>query len=118
MAPHANHTKKEFQSKKVQAFLIKYYGRGIGQGLHEPLDTVVSKSTFGLVQIQGEPYRLVDIGMRMLTPRELFRAQGFPESYIIDRDHKGKPYAKTAAIARVGNSVVPPLAAALVRANV
>ena len=53
----------------------------------------------------------------MLEPRELFRAQGFPEDYIIDRDANGKPYPKKAQVARVGNSVCPPVAAALVRAN-
>jgi DNA (cytosine-5)-methyltransferase 1 len=65
----------------------------------------------------GEEYVIVDIGMRMLTPRELFNAQGFPPDYIIDRDTAGKPITKTAQVAKCGNSVCPPLSEALVRAN-
>ena len=72
---------------------------------------------FGLVTIGGEQYVIVDIGMRMLTPRELFNAQGFPPDYIIDRDANGLPITKTAQVAKCGNSVCPPLAEALVRAQ-
>ena len=71
-----------------------------------------------IVDVGGEPYQIVDIGMRMLTPRELFRAQGFPESYVIDPEYKGKPLTKTNQIRMCGNSVCPPLAAAIVKANV
>jgi len=102
---------------QVQAFLIKYYGTGYGQRLTEPLSTIVSKDRFGLITLYGEPYQLVDIGMRMLVPRELFNAQGFPADYIIDRDSDGKPYPKSAQVARVGNSVCPDLVYALVAAN-
>ena len=102
---------------QVQAFLIKYYGQGTGQSLNEPLDTVVSKDRFGLVMIYGELYQIYDIGMRMLTPRELYLAQGFPEDYIIDRDYTGKSYPKDKQVARCGNAVPPPFAVALVRAN-
>jgi DNA (cytosine-5)-methyltransferase 1 len=63
-------------------------------------------------------FRIVDIGMRMLAPRELFRAQSFPDSYRIDIEHNGKPLTKTAQIELAGNSVCPPVAAAIVRANV
>lgn len=63
-------------------------------------------------------FRIVDIGMRMLAPRELFRAQAFPDSYRIDIEHNGKPLSKTAQIELAGNSVCPPVAAAIVRANV
>lgn len=105
------------KSRLVKAFLIKYYGQGIGQSLNEPLDTVVSKDRFGLVTIQGQDYQIVDIGMRMLTPAELYRAQGFPADYIIDRDYTGKTYPKSKQVARCGNAVCPPLAEALVRAN-
>lgn len=102
---------------EVRAFLIKYYGQGTGQAVTDPLDTVVSKDRFGLVTVRGEKYQIVDIGMRMLTPKELYRAQGFPDDYIIDRDYTGKCYPKSEQVARCGNSVCPPLAEALVRAN-
>jgi len=71
----------------------------------------------GLVTISGVVYRIVDIGMRMLQPRELYAAQGFPEWYIIDRDYMGNRYAKDKQVARCGNAVPPPFAEALVRAN-
>lgn len=71
----------------------------------------------GLVTIDGIVYRIVDIGMRMLQPHELYRAQGFPEWYIIDRDYRGVKYAKDKQVARCGNAVPPPFAEALVRAN-
>jgi DNA (cytosine-5)-methyltransferase 1 len=102
---------------EVRAFLIKYYGQGTGQDIKEPLDTVVGKDRFGLVTIEGQDYQIVDIGMRMLEPHELFKAQGFPEDYIIDRDDKGNPYPKKEQVARCGNAVPPPFAEALTRAN-
>ncbi len=71
----------------------------------------------GLVTVDGITYRIVDIGMRMLQPHELYRAQGFPEWYIIDHDYRGKKYAKDKQVARCGNAVPPPFAEALVRAN-
>lgn len=71
----------------------------------------------GLVNIEGVVYRIVDIGMRMLQPHELYQAQGFPEWYIIDRDYRGVKYAKDKQVARCGNAVPPPFAEALVRAN-
>ncbi|ELN6663593.1 DNA cytosine methyltransferase [Salmonella enterica] len=71
----------------------------------------------GLVTVEGITYRIVDIGMRMLQPHELYRAQGFPEWYIIDQDYRGKKYAKDKQVARCGNAVPPPFAEALVRAN-
>lgn len=101
----------------VTALLIKYYGQREGQSLREPLHTITAKDRFGLVIVRGEPYQIIDIGLRMLTPRELFRAQGFPEGYIIDRDADGKHYPKSAQVARCGNAVPPPFAEALVRAN-
>ena len=96
----------------VAAFLTKYYDRNIGQDVREPLQTVTTKHRFGLVTVQigGEPYVISDIGMRMLQPRELYRAQGFPDSYIIDPIHRGKPLTKTAQVRACGNSVCPPLA--------
>jgi DNA (cytosine-5)-methyltransferase 1 len=105
---------------EVRAFLIKYYGNEEdGHGLNNPLGTVTVQDRFGLVTvtIAGEEYVIVDIGMRMLTPRELFNAQGFPADYIIEHDAKGEPITKTAQVAKCGNSVCPPIAEALVRAN-
>lgn len=77
-----------------------------------------TKDRFGLVMVRGEAHRIVDIGMRMLTPRELFRAQSFSDDYIIDPIHEGKPLSKTAQVRMCGNSVPPAVAEALVRANV
>ncbi|MBB6689930.1 DNA cytosine methyltransferase [Cohnella xylanilytica] len=103
---------------EVRAFLLKYYGSADnGQQLDEPLHTVTTKDRFGLVTIEGTEYQIVDIGMRMLEPHELFAAQGFPRRYIIDRDADGNRYPKSAQVARCGNSVPPPFAEALVRAN-
>ncbi|WHY76250.1 DNA cytosine methyltransferase [Neobacillus sp. WH10] len=101
----------------VSAFLLKYYGSDIGQKLKEPLHTITTRDRFGLVTLHGQNYQIMDIGMRMLQPNELYPAQGFPPNYIIDRDSTGKPYPKTEQVARVGNSVPPPFAEALVRAN-
>lgn len=102
---------------EVEAFLVKYYGHDDAQGLLEPLHTVTARDRFGLVIIKGEKYGIVDIGMRMLTPRELFDAQGFPNDYIIDKDADGKRYPKSEQVARCGNAVPPPFAEALTRAN-
>lgn len=102
---------------EVQAFLVKYFSSGTAHSVHKPLDTVTTKDRFALVTIHGEEYVITDIKMRMLTPRELFNAQGFPENYIIDHDCEGKPYSKTNQVARCGNAVTPPVPAALVRAN-
>nr|WP_321482835.1 DNA cytosine methyltransferase [uncultured Cohaesibacter sp.] len=144
---------------EVRAFLIKYYGAGVGQSANEPLHTITTNDRFGLTQAvtlsalaeedrynawwvarwyeQFEPdagcsnlwgpmrpaalivgdHCIVDVGMRMLTPRELFRAQGFPDDYKIDVDHNGRKLSKTEQIAKCGNSVCPPVAEAIVRAN-
>jgi len=91
----------EQRAAQVLAFLREYCG--------EDCD--------GLVTVDGIVYRIVDIGMRMLQPHELYRAQGFPEWYIIDRDYRGVKYAKDKQVARCGNAVPPPFAEALVRAN-
>lgn len=102
---------------EVRAFLMKYYGTGVGQELSEPLGTITSRDRFGLVTVQGIDYQIIDIGMRMLEPRELFNAQGFPEDYIIEFDYQGHRYPKSAQVARCGNSVSPVMPAALIRAN-
>lgn len=91
----------EDRAQQVLAFLKEYCG----------------PDSTGLVEIDGVTYRIVDIGMRMLQPHELYRAQGFPDWYIIDRDYRGVKYAKDKQVARCGNAVPPPFAEALVRAN-
>lgn len=91
----------EERAQQVLAFLQQYCG----------------EDSTGLVDIGGVTYRIVDIGMRMLQPHELYRAQGFPEWYIIDQDYRGVKYAKDKQVARCGNAVPPPFADALVRAN-
>jgi DNA (cytosine-5)-methyltransferase 1 len=106
---------------QVCAFLTSYYGNGGDSGMGDPLHTVTSHDRFGLVIVQSQQYAIVDIGLRMLAPHELYRAQGFPGDYIIDcGDFAGeiRPLTKTAQVRMCGNSVCPPLAAALVRANV
>lgn len=102
---------------EVRAFLIKYYGEGTGQNIKEPLDTITSKDRFGLVTIEGVDYQIVDIGLRMLEPKELYGCQGFPNDYIIDHDYTGKTYPRSEQVRRCGNAVCPPIPAALVKAN-
>lgn len=102
---------------EVQAFLVKYFSGCVAKSIEEPLDTVTTKDKFGLVTIHGQEYIITDIKMRMLEPRELFRAQGFPEDYIIEHDADGNPYPRSKQVARCGNAVTPPVPAALVRAN-
>ena len=103
---------------EVRAFLMKYYSEGgQWQALDEPMHTIPTRDRIGLVMVHGEPYRIVDIGMRMLSPRELFNAQGFPADYVIEHDGQGKKFTKSAQVARCGNSVCPPIVKALVRAN-
>lgn len=102
---------------EVQAVLVKYFSNGTAKPVNEPLDTVTTKDRFALVTIHGEEYIITDIKMRMLQPRELFNAQGFPKDYVIDHDAFGHPYTKAKQVARCGNAVTPPVPAALVRAN-
>jgi DNA (cytosine-5)-methyltransferase 1 len=117
-APHPTVTAQGCHSADVRAFLVKYYGEGgTDQAAGEPLHTVSCHAHFGLVTIPGETYQIADIGMRMLTPRELFRAQGFPDSYQIAAGADGAALTQSAQIRMCGNSVSPPVAAALVAAN-
>lgn len=102
---------------EVQAFLVKYFSTGAAKSVNEPLDMVTTKDRFALVTIHGEEYIITDIKMRMLQPRELFNAQGFPSDYIIDHDADGHRYPKSKQVARCGNAVTPQVPAALVRAN-
>jgi len=96
------------------AFLTSYYSAGgTSSSLRKPMPTVVTHDRHGLVltrYFDGDAHALRDIGMRMLTPRELARAQGFPDSYVLEG-------SKAEQIARIGNSVCPQVAAAIVRAN-
>lgn len=102
----------------VTSHLIKLRGTcRDGQPLDEPLHTVTTKDRMALVMIKGEPYQIVDIGMRMLEPHELYAAQGFPADYIHTHTAGGKRLSKAAQVRMCGNSVCPPVAAALVRAN-
>lgn len=103
---------------EVRAFLTKFYGNEKdGISLGEPLHTVTTKDRFGLVTVSGIDYVIADIGMRMLAPRELYRAQGFPDSYIIDPMVNGRRLPKASQVRMCGNSVCPPIARALVAAN-
>lgn len=101
----------------VQAFLIAYYGSSVGQSLDEPINTIVTKDRFGLVYVHGTPYQIVDIGMRMLQPHELYAAQGFDPDYIFTHGHDGRRFPKSVQVDKVGNSVPPQLAAAVISAN-
>jgi DNA (cytosine-5)-methyltransferase 1 len=96
---------------EVRAFLLRYNGTGIGSDLQLPLPTITAKPRFGVVTVQGEDYEISDIGMRMLLPRELYRAQGFHDTYKIDG------FTKETQIRLCGNSVSPNVARAIVAAN-
>lgn len=104
---------------RVAAFLISYYGTENTSAADAPAPTVTTKDRLGLVTVfvKGAPYVIVDICLRMLQPHELYRAQGFPASYIIDKGADGKPFTKTEQVHMCGNSVSPPPMAALARAN-
>ncbi len=103
---------------EVRAFLMKYYGEG-GQlaSAKHPMHTLTAKARLGLVTVAGVDFQIVDIGMRMLSPRELFRAQGFPDDYVIDHLADGTPVTKTDQVRLCGNSVCPPVARAILEAN-
>ena len=111
---------QEAGALRVAAFLVKYYGTGANvPSLLDPVDTVTTRDRLALVtvHIQGVPHVIVDIGLRMLKPHELYRAQGFPANYIIDRTANGTPLSTSAAVRMVGNSVSPPPLRALAEAN-
>ncbi|HGM5106956.1 TPA: DNA cytosine methyltransferase [Stenotrophomonas maltophilia] len=112
---------QEAGALRVAAFLMRYYGTGGQHGeLDEPLATITTKDRLALVTVHlsGVPYVIVDIGLRMLKPHELFRAQGFPASYIIDRTQDGRQVSNSRAVAMVGNSVSPPPLIAILEANI
>ncbi len=122
----------------VYACIAKHYGghEGTGASLRAPLSTITTQDHHSLLTVEvNGPRRaqvraflerfgvdpkgleITDIGMRMLTPRELFRAQGFRDDYVIDPTFEGKALSITAQVRMCGNSVCPPLAAAIARAN-
>lgn len=104
---------------EVRAFFVKYYSEGgQDQDCRDPMHTIPTKDRLGLVTVAGEQYQIADIGMRMLEPHELYAAQGFPSSYVIAPVVGGRRLPKHAQVRMCGNSVSPPMAAALVRANV
>lgn len=96
---------------EVAALLIKYYGSGVGQSCRSPMHTVTAKDRLGLVTVYGQDYQIADIGLRMLKPRELARAQGFPDSYAFAG-------SQSAQVSMIGNSVPPDVVRVLVQANV
>lgn len=104
---------------RVAAFLINYYGNGQALDLTDPLDTITTRDRIALVTVHigGVPHVITDIGMRMLEPRELYNAQGFPPDYIIDRTADGRRLPKWAQVQMVGNSVSPPPLRAIAAAN-
>jgi DNA (cytosine-5)-methyltransferase 1 len=118
---------KEFShTGEVRSFLMKYYGTATGQEVTKPAPTITTKDRLALVTVAGVDYEIVDIGMRMLTPRELYNAQGFPPNYQIDMtmpksvgamESKPKRMTKTTQIRLCGNSVSPPVAHAIIREN-
>ena len=106
-----------FHLGEVRAFLIEYYGTGSAQEIDKPLHTITTRDRFGLVMVKGTAYQIIDIGLRMLEPYELFKGMGFPEDYKISHDSQGTKLTKANQVARCGNAVCPPLAEALARSN-
>lgn len=104
---------------RVAAFLVNYYGNGQALDPRDPLDTITTRDRLALVtvHVRGVPHVIVDIGLRMLKPRELYAAQGFPPRYIIDRTADGRAISVSRSVAMVGNSVSPPPLRAIAEAN-
>lgn len=108
---------------EIKTTIVQYDGKELGywarvrELLNKYCGYTMQSDEILLLKIDGENYFIADIGMRMLEPRELYRAQGFPDDYIIEFDVNGKRYSRAAQIARCGNAVPPPFAEALVRAN-
>lgn len=104
----------------VAAFLTKYYGTATGQAADAPLDTATTTDRFGLVTVtvEGQTFVVTDVCLRMLQPRELYNANGFPPHYVIDVGPEGRPLTKTEQVQMCGNAVPPDFAAALARVNV
>ena len=112
--------KQEEGALRCAAFLIRYYGQGGQLGdMGEPMSTSTTKDRLALVTVwlRGTPYVIVDIQLRMLTPRELYNANGFPKTYITDRGHDGRVFSKSTQVRMCGNAVPPPLGRAVIEAN-
>ena len=101
----------------VSQFIMEYYGCGTGQSIYEPMHTIVTKERFALITVMGDAYCIVDIRLRMLKPEELKLLQGFPKDYVIAYDKQWQPYPVKEQVARIGNSVCPVMAEAIVKAN-
>ena len=101
----------------VTPYIMCNNAENLGRDVQDPVPTITARDRFGLVTVSGVDYQIVDIGLRMLTPRELYNAQGFPFDYVIDVDCHGNVYPKNEQVARCGNAVPPAFATALVRAN-
>jgi DNA (cytosine-5)-methyltransferase 1 len=111
---------QEAGALRVSAFLMRYYSSGGQWGaVTEPMHTITTKDRLALVTVTwcGNTWVIVDIGLRMLVPKELYGCQGMPRHYIHDRGHDGKPLTITDQVLMVGNSVSPPPMAAIARAN-
>ncbi|HDT6079099.1 DNA cytosine methyltransferase [Aeromonas caviae] len=111
---------QEAGALRVSAFLMRYYSSGGQWGaVTEPMHTITTKDRLALVTVTwcGNTWVIVDIGLRMLVPKELYGCQGMPRHYIHDRGHDGTPLSITDQVLMVGNSVSPPPMAAIARAN-
>lgn len=102
---------------KVSKGMNLHYWPQVRELLNKYCDYNIANDEILLLWIGGTPYFISDIGLRMLSPKELYKAQGFPDDYIIEKDYLGNEYQKTEQVARAGNAVCPPMASALVRAN-
>jgi DNA (cytosine-5)-methyltransferase 1 len=113
LAPEA-----EAGALRCAAFLNRYYGEGGQLGdLNDPMHTITTKARLALVTVKGEPWVIVDVCLRMLTPRELANATSFPPQYVIDRGHDGRIFSKEKQVGMIGNAVPPLLQQAVTAAN-
>lgn len=103
--------------EKISGFCNLHFWPQVREMLNTYCGYNIAEDEILILTINGVDYFISDIGLRMLTPAELYAAQGFPADYIIDRDYTGKPYPKSQQVARCGNAVCPPMARALVAAN-
>ena len=102
---------------EIRTYLVKHLGGKDVKRVKRPLTNITESDLLGIVTINGINYQIVDIGMRMLEPHELFAANGFESTYKISHNSQGKKLSKASQVSRVGNSVPPPVAEALIRAN-
>lgn len=116
-APEEQETKSKIQVVKTEARTDLRQWPKVRELLNRYCEYQLQDDELLLIWLHDGWYYISDIGLRMLTPRELYAANGFPPDYIIDRDHTGNPYPKTKQVARCGNAVPPPFTTAIVRAN-